>query len=1260
MAQAHARTFRFRHLVPKRATPDVSAAVAERPTARLHISEAVQLAAREVDPDSSREASLSQHPLPFNLTAPNNATPGSYLSQHSLNFPEHNPAEQKHWPAYLSAKPPGPKGENSQVPCSPMWPNQPLATQRLPNENWRAAPSQEVFRLDHSLPAPLLLDLREDEMGFPKHDGFLTSGDSPCKSGLGKDPGGNVINQLTVNVDLSERAPKLMLELRQSKGQTTPPPESPRPLSDTAGKTWRRASDPETFAANLSPTLMSPRAPRLGSVDSCVIPERSLTTNRPHTGEKFQSRAEEDQRKLTRAPVDSKPRASPAFQPIPVAADISDWTDASKSNLTSVRKNELTLSGRVEREPRNNEISPFDEASFFVHLAHPIHHSTPGFCTTRALNREGPGPALPSRSGFQHPLSCLHEEMSKTLHTNARDSSATEPLQNPCPFPAKESFASHGTPAVPNDKGDGFCALQPLNGRFQSMPSLNFAEKVRAWHLSYSVEKLPEVSGLGTPVPGPGGVSPRRKDYDAIADSLTRILLKQQSLADPKAAPFYGPSSMTDLHSSQKEPPPRALPFTRSQSETSVSALSREISRTDVGNENRADDALRQADVHPDASTACRIQPTIPVEEDTLCRSYRAVPVFATVSNDEESVSTGRPSETFIEVRRMAELLRGETSSCDGRKEDLREAEEKAREPSGCGFQAGEMRMDYLRDLSPDDLNQETDSGTDSCTDFRLCSRVLSGSPPALNKLQSSLEDELQTSHHSELNIDERIPVYLHNLGIDQSPSSILTPFLPRGPIREIEFSPTELRTLKASSDVFRLHLSEDSQSVKDATQTTFNSSLLSGSALAGSAVDSDTWQPAKPSPQHTRDLLQPSSSPWKAHAVAPPLSVSVPESPPAPVSTEGTHVIPGSPSNSAGQRATRRVASPEDNLGPNQLGASRVKPGASSQDNDEKPASEEIARSFSSIPGGGRKDSFTGSDAPEESQKLPAEVDSRPSSGKFRYRLSSSSSGSLKQIDRVDLYGGPGSSERSMLEIQRGWSWDGSMAKQEITGSLNWEDLQLVDVFNKEPTVSQELRSGSQKANEDRGMTKPITRSDPEGCTRASVNQSLPLPTGRCPDIQASPSPNLQEIQSVSNMDDVAKLLRGFPCVEESRPKEIGGSQESTNSSSVDSLGIRMKKLLQYGRPAIDRAPWMETAEERDGSAPKESSVSSAGSAFLRGEGGAQRSDTGSSMDSLMVRVKTLLEEEQPVLHATQILRSIEEEEEKARGKELPGCVAY
>ncbi|KFW87748.1 hypothetical protein N305_15223, partial [Manacus vitellinus] len=59
----------------------------------------------------------------------------------------------------------------------------------------------------------------------------------------------------------------------------------------------------------------------------------------------------------------------------------------------------------------------------------------------------------------------------------------------------------------------------------------------------------------------------------------------------------------------------------------------------------------------------------------------------------------------------------------------------------------------------------------------------------------------LETPKKQELDIEERIPIYLRNLGIEQSPGTILAPFLPRGPIREVEFSPSELRTLKGSVD---------------------------------------------------------------------------------------------------------------------------------------------------------------------------------------------------------------------------------------------------------------------------------------------------------------------------------------------------------------------------------------------------------------------------------------------------------------------------
>ncbi|KAI4878421.1 hypothetical protein NFI96_029317, partial [Prochilodus magdalenae] len=79
--------------------------------------------------------------------------------------------------------------------------------------------------------------------------------------------------------------------------------------------------------------------------------------------------------------------------------------------------------------------------------------------------------------------------------------------------------------------------------------------------------------------------------------------------------------------------------------------------------------------------------------------------------------------------------------------------------------------------------------------------------------------------HSFEINIEDRIPLYLRNLGIDQSPSTILNPFTPRGPIREPEFSPTDLCTIKGSigTPTKSTQLSEGESPQKE----TFSSSSL-------------------------------------------------------------------------------------------------------------------------------------------------------------------------------------------------------------------------------------------------------------------------------------------------------------------------------------------------------------------------------------------------------------------------------------------------
>ncbi|XP_077586869.1 uncharacterized protein LOC144206053 isoform X1 [Stigmatopora nigra] len=92
--------------------------------------------------------------------------------------------------------------------------------------------------------------------------------------------------------------------------------------------------------------------------------------------------------------------------------------------------------------------------------------------------------------------------------------------------------------------------------------------------------------------------------------------------------------------------------------------------------------------------------------------------------------------------------------------------------------------------------NQEVDHAN-SCSDLLVVSDT-SSSIKLGSEVPSSKSTAFPTQAH--LNIEDRNPLYLQNLGIHRSPAEILTPFGPSGPIREPEFSPTDLSTIKDSA----------------------------------------------------------------------------------------------------------------------------------------------------------------------------------------------------------------------------------------------------------------------------------------------------------------------------------------------------------------------------------------------------------------------------------------------------------------------------
>ncbi|MFT7817253.1 hypothetical protein Z043-122366 [Arapaima gigas] len=144
--------------------------------------------------------------------------------------------------------------------------------------------------------------------------------------------------------------------------------------------------------------------------------------------------------------------------------------------------------------------------------------------------------------------------------------------------------------------------------------------------------------------------------------------------------------------------------------------------------------------------------------------------------------------------------------------------------------------------------NQDPNSTLASSQDSFHCGQKMAASVGAVSSVVSLEVDNYApywTANPStlpttdELNIEERIPIYLHNLGINQSPSTILTPFVPNGPIREPEFSPTDLRTVRGSTGTptKSMQPSEVNTPEKEFSKSSFLS--LASSTCASLSMDS-------------------------------------------------------------------------------------------------------------------------------------------------------------------------------------------------------------------------------------------------------------------------------------------------------------------------------------------------------------------------------------------------------------------------------------
>ncbi|XP_067324642.1 centrosome-associated protein ALMS1 isoform X2 [Anolis sagrei] len=1243
-----------------RGIPDVSNAAFEETSRRLPMREAMRLAAMEIGSDPSiDDLSLTQHPLAMSAVAPYNTS----LSQHPLSLSGNVPNEQRNHNTEESlflrkdCKTFASKDEISGVFSSPKLPNQQLSPVLTPTEPCGPFLGQDLFLLDSTVPAPLLLEILEKDVGLSKQHGSSES--SSGKTVVEKDPEENEMSQLMEDVVLIEKEPETSVEPHQ-QGKTIPELGL---MIDSEGKPARIDGGAKKVSANTPEALVSIGGLRMGLEDSC---SNAGGTSRPlQNMPQLQQVSELGEQKRKLVPC----------QPVAVADEYGDKGNKQLMMETQkgASKNEPTLLDfTIEREHKDTWISPsFNEGSFFGHLAHPVHHSTPGFFATRKL--ETSGAAIATKPFPLSPLSCLHEEISKNPSGKMHVSSVEEPrvhsVSDTCvPFPEKP-LTLQSKEEGKNETSGGLQGQRPLKGRIKSLPSLNFMEKVGAWNTSQSAEKMSDALA----VHGPGGISPRQKAFSAIADSLNSILLKHQSQVDLKAGPVasFGEPKST----AYEKRSPHALPLTRSQSENSVILISREMSKAEGGHEKTQGFDLAPKEDENQVSGDAEVKQSKANNdvEALLLQPLTAVLVSAMSSDEEavELVTSGKGSnpDNFITSERVAELLREQSSSLNDCQEKPGGSPDTTQELPGFHLSANRITLDHFTDVSPDSLNQLTSSGAGSCLDLRLSSGPSSRRSSAISgKLQSSLEDILQTPDDREMNIEERIPVYLHNLGIDQSPSSILTPFMPRGPIREIELSPTELRTLKASTDLLthRMQGSEGGpHSVVNATQSSFNSSILSGTVPAGSQTG-----PGSPLPTELRSQSSVCHQ-FQRPASPAPGSEGTSESSVALQSAERSQVTPEVPSDSHSeeQKKPECVQAPTIRIDAEELAVSKAKPfsGSEAQENIEKSMNRENT-SLHVVSEEEKEDSFIRLKTLKEIEKLLAETASRPSDRNVNAGSSFCSSAepscSLEQMKNINGSGSFGPVTGTSAGFQRVWSWDETLSRQNVqdgnlrakplslTGSLKWEGLLAGDFGSKGGAAPEEMRPAGEAYIEEVRKVKPGGRSEPEGCNSVVSNKSLPVSGNDAAKSGLASPRDLTELQATFTVKP-SNVLENVPQILEKTKgggssKEMGSSHASENSSSMDSLGIRVKHLLQYERPVPHKSHWF-SEQEPIGGGSKQGSL---GAGLAGSKGGnsraAQSDNSSSSLDSLAVRVRSLLEEERPVMHAIEILQSAEEEEAK------------
>ncbi|CAB1423160.1 unnamed protein product [Pleuronectes platessa] len=667
------------------------------------------------------------------------------------------------------------------------------------------------------------------------------------------------------------------------------------------------------------------------------------------------------------------------------------------------------------------------------------------------------------------------------------------------------------------------CHEEHISAKVQSLPSLNYIQKVDAWRTNQSSGNTSLFDSLA--LQGFSGVSPKKKAYEAVSDSLNRILSEQvRSLQQPpvssalnesdtqksSAAPSGSSSprrgeavgsAPSDNDNTGSAVGPSSPPFGRSQSHSSISTVV--MSAQKEKNET-------QDDVHHHLH-----QPSASAQPSPL-------------------VNLGQFSDVSVD-------------------------------------------RDFTLSSSQDSYNSGVKQGTSIGASSVTSLEVDNYAPYWTSKLPSTPP----LPEPREFNIEDRIPLYLHNLGIDQSPTTILNPFAPRGPIREPEFSPTDLCTIKGSIGT-PSKSTQPSEGGSPYKGEFSRSSILSVDSSISIPFSMDSLGPAVSIPEPTKRASPPSD----AEALQTERRLT-----PASQREEDSHSSTLHLSQQQ-QKDDTLTSSQNTFLPGDRLDSdlSSVTQARSEERDLESPL--QTSRSKSA------EDSFVSSKALLEINKLLSQSDKVVSAGS-----SSASPAAPRLLSDDDLFL---SFRRKTSKLQDSL-FSGAEDPRTRSSSL-WarssSDSMLTSEKPRQSSLGRESMTSSWQpdypstqslttapaAGSTLVLSKPARRAEPEGCSAAPPDNKAPT---QPPVIKSPPAVNPQQLISTSTETPAALEVEeepapGGPAQSSSSPPPPEDTDQGgmSDGSSESSLAVRVAQLLQSESPATMMSSTPSITDQEDSKA--------------------------------------------------------------------------